>query len=122
MSFFRSSVSLCCTSGWLTIVTPSISLTSGLENRAVADDFHRRRGVGAVFARQPSARGPCAALEDFRQRHRCGIGAKPVPQTIRDAVEQRYRQRPPFHDQRRRYLMLALRIFWIAKREHAAID
>jgi hypothetical protein len=24
MSFFRNSVSLCCTSGWLTIVTPSM--------------------------------------------------------------------------------------------------
>src|SRR5438132_8190204 len=71
-----------------------------LEYRAVADDFYRGRSVGAAVARQRSARGPGSALENFRQRQRGGIERKSMPHAIGDAVEQRHRERAPFHDQR----------------------
>src|ERR1035441_952548 len=123
MFFSRNSVSLCCTSGWLTIVTPSIVIIpETLEYGAVACDFHGRRGVGATLARQPTARGPAATFKNFGQRQRGGVEPEPLPNTFGDAVEQRHRQRAPLHHQRRRNLMLTPRIFGVAKREHAAID
>src|SRR5947207_15433535 len=109
MSFFRNSVSLCCTSGWLTIVTPSMLLIPDVEYRAVADNFHWWRSVSAAVAGQQSTRGPGSTLENFRQGQRGGIELELVPRAIGEAVEHRLRQGAPFHGQRWRHLVLLLR-------------
>src|SRR5687767_8255304 len=93
-----------------------------LENSAVAYNFYRRRSISASFARQQPARSPGAAFENLCQWHRGRIESKSLSQAVGDAVEQRHRQRPPFHDQGRGDLVFSLRSIRIAKREHAAID
>src|SRR6266568_3534165 len=139
----RISVSLCCTSGWSTTVTPcmfflflSLSPPSGRlcpsstgfgareansEYRAVADDRNRRAGVGPLVARkQPSGR-PGAALKHARQREFIDSQTAPLADQHGDLVEQRNGERAPFDHERRVDRIGVDRSFRIAQPQHACV-
>src|ERR1700753_94133 len=86
-----------------------------LKYRAVADDLHRRRGIGAAFARELAACGPRAAFENLRERQGLGVEPESLSHAVGEAVEQCHRQCAPFHYERRGDLMLALCVLVVAK-------
>src|SRR5216683_844695 len=98
----RIKVSLCWTSGCLTIVTPSMIFSSVLlENRSIADDAQWGRAVSRAFMRDLASRRPRTALQNLRQRQREGVRSDTLAQTFRQPVEKRNRQRAPLDHQGR---------------------
>src|SRR5204863_8608900 len=71
------------------------------ENRAVADDLDGRRAVGPARARDLTTGRPGSALQDLGERKGGCVPAQSLPHQLREAVEQGYRERTPFDDERR---------------------
>src|SRR5690349_10803305 len=97
-SFSRIKVSLCCTSGWSTTVTPCIVVPRS-KYRSVADHLQRWATVSAQFFCESSARAPRAALQNFRQRQCLTILVQARADDLGEMVEQRHGERTPFHHQ-----------------------
>src|SRR5579883_2463689 len=98
----RSSVSLCCTSGWPTTVTfgKDVIRAPLSEYAPVAQYGDWRASVRAARAGDLPACRPGAALQNGGQRQ-FGFGtAEPGTHERREAVEKRHSQRPPFDDRR----------------------
>ena len=111
VSFWRISVSLCCTSGC------AMTWTSGGLELKVCSCRTRSARAAALRKRVPSlatttggsppsrrsaamraAGGPGAAFEQARERQRCGVDAEHAAHQRRQLVEQRHGQRAPFDD------------------------
>src|SRR5215207_7774219 len=115
-SLSRIRVSLCCTSGWVTTVTPSMTrFLTRSRYRAVAGDAQRRRAIGPALMRNRAPGRPRSALEHAGEREGHGILAEPPANTLGQPIEQR-------HDQRRTDLMLAPGLARVAQDQHARVD
>src|SRR3954453_17820682 len=121
VSVCRISVSLCCTSGWLTTVTPFIvSLDS--KYRAVTDDLQRRSAVGTLLLCDVASGCPGAALQDAGERQRLAVHIELGADRVGEAVEQRHGERAPFDHQLGVDRVLALRCCRIAQGQRAGVD
>src|SRR5215472_10796941 len=74
------------------------SKNSELEQSPVAENGDRRAAVGAAFERDVPSRSPAAAFEHAGERKFLRALAEALAHRGRQAIEQRYRQRPPFDD------------------------
>src|ERR1044071_1977816 len=86
-SFSRMSVSLCCTSGWSTMVTPCM-LPPVSKHRPVTDDLQRRTAVGPQLFCDVATGRPSAALQDFRERQRLAIHVQTSAHQVCQTIEQ----------------------------------
>src|SRR5258708_7714933 len=126
MSLLRISVSLCCTNGCSTTVTPSIFLLPGargrLKYRSVANNLDRWTSIRAALARDCSAGRPRAAFENFGKRQGAGIHVQFFADCIAKPVEQGDGQGAPFDYQPRANLVRICGLAWVAQEKRAGID
>src|SRR4051794_10354403 len=101
----RTSVSLCWTSGCLTTLTPSMSISCWKRNlsehAAVTDDTNRRAGVRAQRLGKLAARRPGAALKNLCEWKGFSAHSELPPDFFRKHIEQGDRQSAPFNDEGR---------------------
>src|SRR5262245_56521636 len=99
-SFWRISVSLCCTSGcertWTSgVLELKADSSSKSTYSAVARHPHRRQAAIAPLGRDRTAGGPGAAFEQARQRKRRFVDPEQASHLRRKLVEQAHRECAP---------------------------